>query len=293
MARIPREATGSSLFLDDEQELSVFPNILIVCEDTKSSKLYIEDYIQDVGIPSVNITVVSGDGSAPKNVVNTVERYIKNEDGDSRFEYVFIVIDRDHHTTFDEALDKFRTLSRNYSDKNFIEVISYPSFETWILYHFEYSRSVMEYSDDVIRRIKLSGFDYEKSLSNVFESTKSRIKTAVENSKRSIRDSSDVGEPNPSTLFHELIFALEKIKEVKCADKVKKQDILDVLWSITNLCFEKGLKSTVITNNDFRNLQENIFSVDLFQKALKDFERSTSNYIKITVADECITLELT
>lgn len=291
MARGSREATGSSLFIEDDKELSTFPNILIVCEDTKSSKFYIEDYIQDIRLPSVSVTVVPGDGSAPRNVVNTAERYIENEDRESPFEYIFIVIDRDHHPTFDEALDKFRTLAKNYPEKTFVSILSYPSFETWILYHFEYSRSVMEYSEDVIKKIKLAGFDYDKASNNVFESTKSKMEIAVKNAKRSIEDSHDVGEPNPSTLFHELVFHLGKIKEANCVDKVKKQDIVDVFWQKFNLCSESGLTNTTITNDDFRSLQEDIFSADLFKEALEEFTTLASSFLEITITDECITLE--
>jgi len=291
MARNPRGPNGLDIFTSQESELSVFPNILIVCEDTKSSKYYIEDYIQHIRLPSVKVKVVAGDGSAPRNVVNTIERYISEEEQDNPYEYIFLVIDRDHHATFDEAVDKFNTLINNHKDKKFFSILSYPSFETWILYHFEYSRAVMEYSLDVIKKIKAAGLDYEKSSNDIFEATFLLIDKAITNSKRSIADSDIVGEPNPSTLFHKLIDVLANVKDSKCSDKVKPQDILDIIWQSINLAYENEIQEVCLNNTSFNNLQVNIFSSDLFQETLKIFI-CQNQYLNIAVEKESITIKI-
>jgi hypothetical protein len=290
MARNPRSPSGLDVFSSQAGKLSLLPNILIVCEDTKSSKYYIEDYIQHIELPSVKVKVVAGDGSAPRNVVNTIERYLLNEEAGNPYEYIFLVIDRDHHATFDEAVDKFNTLTNNNRDKKFFAIISYPSFETWILYHFEYSRAIMECSLDVIKKIKASGLDYEKSSNDIFENTVSLIDKAIENSKCSIADSNIVGELNPSTLFHKLIDVLANIKNSKSLSKVKPQDILDVIWQSINLAYEKGIQEISLDTNSFNNLQEDIFSSDMFQETLKVFI-SQNQHLNIAVDKESITIK--
>jgi hypothetical protein len=100
-----RTANGNAPFDKASQNLARHDKVLIVCEDTKSSRFYIVDLVKHLHLQSARVLVIAGANSAPISVVNTAIKmaYPKNEDA---FDRVFIIIDRDTHPTYDNALNK-------------------------------------------------------------------------------------------------------------------------------------------------------------------------------------------
>ncbi len=212
MARKIRKANQNASFSRHQGKRAAYAKVLIVCEDTKSSKFYIEDLIRFLGLVSANVLVISGKGSAPINVIDTA---IKNAVpvGDDPYDEVFCVIDRDTHTTFDSALNKLKTHDVKRTTKTkFKAIVSYPSFEIWILFHYKYTRSYFTGAKQVIQVIKTFGLDYEKADRNMFALTKNNFDTALINAKRSFKASLEDGERNPGTEFHLLVKALQEVK---------------------------------------------------------------------------------
>lgn len=288
--RRSREASGNTLFPTPRTEglHKPLPNVLIVCEDTKSSSYYIKDYIKDVRLTSANIEVIPGEGSAPRNVVNTVEKYIQKENQAYQFDYVFMVIDRDHHETFDEAVDKFRTLQNNNKKIKFIEAISYPSFEIWVLYHFEYSRSPMEYSKDVIKKIKSHGFDYDKAGMDVFAKTSKDMDVAIANAKKSIGDADAVKSPNPSTNFYLLIEKLRSLKESFSQKKVSQSVIVGRLWEI--IATQDKSKDITLEEDVFSSIGNDIFKSDVFLGIVEN-SRSIFPDHELLIENNCLIIK--
>ncbi|HEH9407516.1 TPA: RloB domain-containing protein [Aeromonas salmonicida] len=211
MARKERRANGN-IFSRAKSKRESYDKVLIVCEDTKSAKYYLEGFVLDIGLSSANVKVVSGSGSAPINVVDTAIS-CSEPVGEDIYDQVYCVIDRDHHESFDRAIDKItRHMSLRKTKSKFYLIVSYPSFEIWVLYHGRYTSAHFEYCDDVIREIKKHYInDYDKSDRDIYDRTKSDISDAISNSKRSMKRVGDEGGVNPSTNMHTLIEQLKYI----------------------------------------------------------------------------------
>lgn len=103
------------------------PTVLVICEDTKSGKRYLEDATYHFRV-NVNVDITHCGKTDPKGIVTEALDRARN------FEHVFCAIDRDNHSNFDEALELARASSK-------VEVVaSYPCFEFWLLLHFRYTR---------------------------------------------------------------------------------------------------------------------------------------------------------
>ncbi|PCK07265.1 MAG: hypothetical protein COA42_15205 [Alteromonadaceae bacterium] len=276
MARKPRTANGTSTQSRDTKGLTSHPKVLIVCEDTKSSLFYINDLVKDLGLQATRVEVIPGKGSAPISVVNTAISRSEPE-GEDSFDKVFIVIDRDSHTTFDKALKELDRHNRNASTQaEFYSILSYPSYETWVLYHFTYTRSPMKTSKDVIRKIKKEGFDYKKNEADIFSSTKGRMEShAIPNSAKSIKDAESEQEPNPSTQFHVLIDRLTSIANINKAKEITTQDIVNIIWRAVGNA-DGGV--VVLDNKPFKSLHENVFDIDVFDAAIAEFDQESPGF---------------
>jgi hypothetical protein len=66
-----RTANGAAPFDKASQNLARHDKVLIVREDTKSSRFYIADLIKHLNLQSARVLVISGANSAPISVVNT------------------------------------------------------------------------------------------------------------------------------------------------------------------------------------------------------------------------------
>ncbi|MFB0767031.1 RloB family protein [Aeromonas salmonicida] len=211
MARRERKA-NNNIFIRSKPKRASYDKVLIVCEDTKSAKYYLENFVADIGLSSANVKVVSGNGSAPINVVKTA---IDSAEpiGEDIYDQIYCVIDRDHHESFDRAVDMLSRHSIKKSTKSkFFLIVSYPAFEIWILYHKRYTSASFGFSDDVIREIKRHYLpNYDKASRGIYEMTRLDIETAISNAKLSIVRADNDGDKSPSTNMHDLIKQLRAI----------------------------------------------------------------------------------
>jgi len=98
------------------------------------------------------------------------------------FDKIYTVFDRDDHARYFEALDFVE--SKNKKIKNdqkllveFYAIASIPSFELWLLLHFENYTSVVDRAQ-VLARLKANFADYEKGYSGCFNRTRTHLETA-------------------------------------------------------------------------------------------------------------------
>ena len=208
MARTAASFNRRKPFLKQE------PKILVICEDSKSGKRYLEDASRHFKA-KVYVEFVYYSKNSPRNIVNQAIKRQKD------FDKVFCVIDRDTHETFDEALSLAKTITK-------IEVItSYPCFEFWLLLHFGcfrdpyYAFGKDSAADLVIKQLRnyscLKNYDKGQDI-NIFNLMLDKFNMARQNSPKVLAEAKQTGEMNPSTQLHELIDEFEKLSKPQPID---------------------------------------------------------------------------
>ena len=121
-------ARDSNSFKRQKSKFKPQPKVLVICEDSKSGKRYLEDASLHFRV-SVVVEITHCGKTDPLNIVKEA---ISRQ---GKFDHIFCAIDRDTHETFGEALKLVNTAKK-------VEIIaSYPCFEFWLLLHFGYNRS--------------------------------------------------------------------------------------------------------------------------------------------------------
>lgn len=182
------------------------PRVLVLCEDTKSSKRYFED--AKAHFRAYAEVQISHCGQTdPIGIVSEALGRSKV------FERVYCAIDRDSHASFHQALQAAGANSK-------VTVIaSYPCFEFWLRLHFGFTRAPYapggndSAADRVIRDLKLqSGMaQYDKAREGVFAQLLNSLPQARTTSAQVLKAAIDEGNPNPSTQVHLLIAAFEQL----------------------------------------------------------------------------------
>lgn len=183
------------------------PTVLILCEDSKSSKAYLEDakiYFR----AQLSVRVLHPGITDPIGIVKSGVRETRN------FERVFCVIDRDEHASFDSALELAKANNR-------VTVIpSYPCFEYWLLLHYLFSRKPYARSGrkspadcllDDLKAIPEMAQYAKGSSGTLFKVLSSKLEVASQNSIRALAQAEDDGNLNPSTRLHELIAVIKQM----------------------------------------------------------------------------------
>ncbi|MCX6646299.1 MAG: RloB family protein [bacterium] len=161
-------------------------SVLIVCEGGRTEPRYFETLCKKWRLNSREIREVDihGDdcGSAPINVVNRAielrnkrKELSRKSQAHVEFDQVWVVYDRNSHTTFEQANCKAR-------DNKLLLATSDPCFELWYLLHFGYYSGPFTDCTDVIRRLKHYKPEYEKiSVPFCDDEIEERLDTALKN----------------------------------------------------------------------------------------------------------------
>jgi hypothetical protein len=187
-------------------------NILIACEDEKSSKYYLNGLIKFLDLGGKVITLPKSKGTEPLQVLNHLIE--KSE----KYKYLdrWIVIDRDQHSTFSQALieSKKQNIKVAYSNE---------AFELWLILHFKdlqrYTnrKDLEKILDDEIIKNNISKSGYSKSDDEIFQKVYSRQNDAIKRAKNLINifqnNNGEINptKNNPSTNFYQLIEELKNI----------------------------------------------------------------------------------
>jgi len=196
--------------------------ILIVCEDSKSSVLYLRNKIIDLRLNPIDVEVDGNSDSTPVSVVNyAIERKKEQKrkatkEGTEEYGEVYCVMDVDDHPSIKKAIQQAK-------DNSLIPIVSNQSFELWYLLHFiEYSTAYI-HRDDIVKKLKsYLGKEYEKADNKIYEflKVKGNEEKAIQNSKKlkqSAETESDERNPlrNPSTDVFMLIEKLNSLAKGK------------------------------------------------------------------------------
>lgn len=197
-------------FSRGKTKLKVQPTVLVICEDKLSSVRYLQDasgYFRSFAL----IDVCHCGKTDPLGILNEAVARCSN------FDFVYCVIDRDTHANFDEAV----TLAASHRNKIQL-IVSYPSYEFWLLLHFEkarrpYVRAGKNSAGDlVVRDLKTKDGmrDYDKGRSEgLFDKLIDRLPNARTRSAQVLKEAELDGAKNPSTEIHLLIRIFEKLGE--------------------------------------------------------------------------------
>jgi hypothetical protein len=185
------------------------PKVLVICEDSKSSKIYMEE----ASIFYRSHTEVLFDHIGKTDPLNIVSEAVSRS---RKYDWVFCVIDRDNHDQIN--LEKALTLEE--INKNKVKVfISYPCFEYWLILHCEFSRapfSSLPKSAGTSCFSKLKTFpifnNYTKgNVNGLFKDLLPYLPVAKKHAIKTMQEVIAVNEYNPSTPLHNLIKILETL----------------------------------------------------------------------------------
>lgn len=211
-----------------EAQKSPYEVILIVCEGEKTETNYFKGLREKLRLNRANIQIAEDvHGSAPRNIVDFAIAKHDNSTKEDKFDHIYCVIDRDKHTTFNEAIRRIdakneQQLANTREDKTtFHAIFSVPCFEVWILLHHEYT--TIEFCaaarasncDMVIRKLKTVDKSYKKGDTDIFIKIENKTTTAIANAKRLEQHHNGICTeypPNPSTKVHELVEKLLQIR---------------------------------------------------------------------------------
>lgn len=198
---------------------AVYEKVLIVCEGSKTEPLYFGEIKDAYEISTANIRISGDCGSDPLSVVRHGEQLYAEErrrNPDDPYDRVYFVFDKDSHPGYQKALEKIESMRPKGV---FHAVPSIPSFEYWLLLHYEYTTAAFVRSgnksagDMVIASLRKYWPDYAKGAENVFSHLFDQLAFAKANAARSQSEAIRSGSDNPSTQIHCLVDYLQKIKE--------------------------------------------------------------------------------
>lgn len=219
----PKERQRKQLERKQNRRAS-YDRILIVSEGSRTEPNYFKEIRAEYRLHTANVEVQPGAlGTEPIQVVEYARELF--EKGDPHrgirprvFEQVYAVFDRDDHRTFHEALARARELDGKLINDlrrpiKFTAIPSRPSFELWLLLHFEDVHHLL-HRDEVMRRLKRHIPGYEKGLDRAFAATKAKLPTAIIRARALAARAAAGDDDKPYIGVVELVELLTKLKGV-------------------------------------------------------------------------------
>ena len=202
-----------------------YDRILIISEGSKTEPNYFSEIRQSYRLHTANVEVRRSElGTAPIQVV----QYAKDlfEFGDRHkniqaraFEQVYVVFDRDDHGSYFDALKLTESLDGKLKNDNkqlisFKAIASVPSFELWLLLHYEDIQAPID-RDKVTRRLKNHIPGYEKGAKHTFSITREHLSVATQRAETLAAKFSARTVPEPYTAIGYLVTLLTSLRSGK------------------------------------------------------------------------------
>jgi hypothetical protein len=199
-----------------------YDRILIVSEGSKTEPNYFSEIRAAYRLHTASVEIRPCElGSAPIQVVqharDLFERGDRHKNIQPRaFEQVYAVFDRDDHESYFNALRLAESLdSRLKNDaKHFIRfkaIASVPSFELWLLLHYEDIQAPL-HRDQVMQRLKQHIPEYEKGAGRAFATTRERVDIATQRAEALAAKFSADSAPEPYTAIVGLVRLLTTLR---------------------------------------------------------------------------------
>lgn len=223
MARDHSPKTRQRQQLERKQnQRASYDRILIVSEGSKTEPLYFKEIRAEYRLHTANVEVRPSElGTAPIQVVQYAKDLFENGDAHKgivprAFEQVYAVFDRDDHDSYFHALRLAESLQgklRNDARQTitFKAIASVPSFELWLLLHFEDIQAPL-HRDEVLGRLKRHIPRYEKGVGGVFAITSSTLALATQRAEKLAAQFNADTVPEPYTAVFELVQLLTQLR---------------------------------------------------------------------------------
>lgn len=192
-----------------------YDRILIVSEGSKTEPNYFNEIRIAHRLHTANVEVRPSElGTAPIQVVEYARTLF--EEGDQHkdiqprgFEKVFAVFDRDEHDSYFDALHLAASLNGKLKNDVrqavvFEVIASVPSFELWLLLHFEDVQAPI-HRDEVLRRLKKHMPGYAKGADKTFSMTCEHLDVAIQRAEHLAGRFNAYTEPEPFTAVAGLV----------------------------------------------------------------------------------------
>ncbi|MFM2274891.1 MAG: hypothetical protein RL211_763 [Pseudomonadota bacterium] len=205
-----------------EARRASYARILIVTEDSKATPLYLEEICSEHRLHSANVQVQPGlRGTAPIQVVEYAKQLFEKGNlhkgiRPKNFDQVYAVFDRDDHDSYFNALKLAQSLDGKLHNDDrqavsFKAIASIPSFELWLLLHYEDIQAPI-HRDEVMERLKHHIPGYDKGAGGAFAITHSRLKTATQRAQALAVKFNACTAPEPYTALYELVTLLTTLR---------------------------------------------------------------------------------
>lgn len=207
-----------------EARRAEYARILIVTEGSKTEPRYFKEIQAAYGLHSANVQVQPGQhGTTPIQVVQYAQQLFEKGDLHKRiaprvFDQIYAVFDRDDHASYHDALKLAASLDGRLKNDNhqlisFKAIASVPSFELWLLLHFEDIQAAI-HRDKVMQRLRKPGnlTGYEKGAGGVFATTRHLLETATQRAEVLAGKFTAYDEPEPYTAVGKLVARLTTLR---------------------------------------------------------------------------------
>lgn len=199
-----------------------YDRILIVSEGSKTEPNYFSEIRAGYRLHTANVEVRPSElGSAPIQVVQYARDLFENGDRHKNiqpraFEQVYAVFDRDDHDSYFNALRLAESLDGKLKNdaKQFIRfkaIASVPSFELWLLLHYEDIQAPL-HRDQVMQRLKQYIPGYEKGAGRAFATTRERLDIATQRAEALAAKFTADTPPEPYTAIVGLVKLLTTLR---------------------------------------------------------------------------------
>jgi hypothetical protein len=187
----------------------------VVCEGLKTEVNYFEEIRQEARIPTLHVRVIhSPQGQEPQQIVEGAIAEFGKTRG---FERVYAVFDRDEHLTYANAIDMAEAHSGKLRNDekvavSFEAVVSVPSFELWLLLHFDNIQGWLHRAE-ALDRLKQHLQGYEKGRKGTYAATVEHLVTAMQRATALKGRFSRLPGNDAYTDVHELVKVLRALKD--------------------------------------------------------------------------------
>lgn len=192
-----------------------YERILIVCEGSKTEPNYFNELIDDLKLNTANVEVDGDSASSPKSVVRHAKKRYRE---DKEFDRIYCVIDKDEHSTYQEAISEIKAAN---PVGIFHIITSVPCFEYWLLLHFVYTTKPYARSENrssgghAEHELKQHLPDYEKGSKKIYKQIMPHTDRAINHAKHANAQAMQENTDNPSTQVHILVEYLRALKDQK------------------------------------------------------------------------------
>lgn len=186
--------------------------VLIICEGRETEPNYIEGLIDHLGVNRAAVKVVHGESvTDPLGLVRKAQRAFTSDGG---YDLVYVVCDGDAPQLADARELARKTLRNTSRERTEVQLIaSHPSFEFWLLLHFEYSVRPYLSGADAAMALRRHVTDYAKNDRNIFAKVATGLDTACRNSDRLKKELAKTGAQVPDTDMRTLIDQLMRMRK--------------------------------------------------------------------------------